>query len=76
MAATSHKNNLTGAQRLVMLYMKLLTGIPINPTIYAKEMGLQRGSIYYQLDLLSGMNIPVVNCSYGQWTLLQFCGDN
>lgn len=62
----------TGAQRLVMLYERLLTGKPIRPTEYAREVGLSRSTVYYQLNMLSACGIPVVNVAYGRWTLLPF----
>lgn len=66
------RQRLTGAQRLVMLYERLLSGKPIRPTEYAREVGLTRSTVYYQLNMLSACGIPVVNVSYGKWTLLQF----
>ena len=75
MAAMTRKlgrQRYTGAQRLVMLYERLLTGKPIRPTEYAREVGLSRSTVYYQLNMLSACGIPVVNVAYGRWTLLPF----
>lgn len=65
-------NRWTGAQRLVKLYERLLTGIPIKPTEYARETGVARQTVYWQLNMLSSCGIPVVNVAYGKWTLLSF----
>jgi predicted DNA-binding transcriptional regulator YafY len=62
----------TGAQRLVKLYERLLTGEPMNPTDYARSTGVKRQTVYYQLTMLSACGIPVINLSYGKWTLLEF----
>lgn len=62
----------TGAQRLVLLYIRLLTGKPIRPTEYARESGVRRQTVYYQLAMLSQIGVPVVNPIYGRWTLSSF----
>lgn len=62
----------TGAQRLVKLYERLLSGTPVSPSEYARETGVKRQTVYYQLEMLSQCGIPVVNSGYGQWTLLDF----
>lgn len=65
-------SDLTCSQRLVKMYMALIEGKVIRPTAYAKEMGVTRQTVYYQLNLLSDMGIPVVNVEKGRYTLLKF----
>lgn len=39
------------------------------PAEYAKEHGIKRQTVYYQLKLLKQMGIPIVNTEYGEWSL-------
>lgn len=70
-----NSSDLTGGQRLVRLYMALSEGTIIRPTQYARETNVTRQTVYYQLQLLSGMGIPVVNVNKGQYTLLKYVKD-
>ena len=60
-------NDLTGSQRLVMLYRQMSQGVVISPSSYASGQGIQRQSVYYQLKLLKRMGFPVVNIDHGEW---------
>lgn len=71
-SASRIRSSFTGAQRLVLLLIRLQTGDPISPTKYARETGVKRQTVYYQLDMLSACGVPVVNPAYGKWTLLEF----
>lgn len=65
----------SGAQRLVALYMYLMTGTILRPSQYAKAVGTSRFNIYRQKRALEAMNIPIVQLDHvksGKWTLKQF----
>jgi hypothetical protein len=60
----------------IRLYNRLLTGTPISPTTYAREIGVTRQHVYYLLDVLSFNEVDVVNPNPGEWTLLRFIKDD
>lgn len=57
--------------QIVNLYRTLVRGELVSPTKYAKRVGTHRQTVYYQLDLLSGSGIDVINLREG-WTLLEY----
>lgn len=62
----------TGSQRLVQLYRWLSQGFSIRPSEYAKEQGIERQSVYHQLNQLRNMGLPIVNIDYGEWAFGDF----
>lgn len=61
---------LTGSQRLVFLFRYLTEAKTIRPSEYAKENGIRRQTVYYQLKSLQKMGFIVENVEHGIWELL------
>jgi hypothetical protein len=57
----------TGSQRLCLLFKYLFEGFVLFPVEYAKDRGLTRQAIYYELKMLRNLGLPVVNSDYGEW---------
>lgn len=70
-----HYRDMTGSQRLLLLYRYIMANKVLKPGSYAKKVGISRPAVYYQIQLLSGAAIPIVRAAYGKWTLLEFLDD-
>ena len=64
-------NDYTDSQKLVLLYIRLASGVPVEPAQFAAEMGINRQTVYRQLSRLSQCRVPVYSVGRGQWTLLE-----
>ena len=67
---SSSDKQLTGSQRLVLLYRYCMNGKPFSATQFAAENGIKYHLVYHYLKLLRGMGFPIFNISYGEWQMM------
>jgi biotin operon repressor len=72
MLTRDNRSELTPSQRLVKLYQKLEAGAIIEPTPYAREIGITRQAVHHQFDQLSGMGVDIIRIAEGKWCLARY----
>lgn len=69
MIQTPNSSQLTGSQKLVLLYRYASSARQFSVSQFAHEHNIKTYLVYHYLKLLRDMGFPIINTAYGQWEL-------
>src|SRR5258706_2330743 len=64
---TVNSSELTGSQKLVLLYRYISSAKMFSVAQFAAEHKIKTYLVYHYLKLLRDMGFPIINTAYGQW---------